>query len=86
MMSILINIGMWLERFNIIVQSLSHEYVPYAWGSYNFSWVDVGIVIGSFGWFGMWMTLFIKFFPAVSITEIKEILPPPCRDPKALSH
>jgi len=86
MMSILINIGMWLERFNIIVQSLSHEYIPYAWGAYNFSWVDVGIVIGSFGWFGMWMTLFIKFFPAVAITEIKEIIPAPCRDPKALDH
>jgi Ni/Fe-hydrogenase subunit HybB-like protein len=86
MLTILINIGMWLERFNIIVQSLSHEYIPYAWGQYNFTWVDVGILLGSFGWFGMWMTLFVKFFPAVSITEIKEILPPPMRDPAAHSH
>jgi Ni/Fe-hydrogenase subunit HybB-like protein len=86
MTSILINIGMWLERFNIIIQSLSHEYIPYAWGSYNFSWVDCGIVIGSFGWFGMWMTIFIKFFPAVSITEIKEILPPPLRDKSLAGH
>jgi Ni/Fe-hydrogenase subunit HybB-like protein len=78
-LSIIINIGMWLERFNIIVQSLVHEYIPYSWGAYNFSWVDVGIVLGSFGWFGMWMTLFVKFFPAVSITEIKEILPAPRR-------
>jgi molybdopterin-containing oxidoreductase family membrane subunit len=85
-LSILINIGMWLERFNIIVQSLSHEYIPYAWGWYNFSWVDVGIVIGSFGWFGMWMTLFVKFFPAVSIMEIKELLPPPRRRVGAGSH
>lgn len=78
-LSIIINIGMWLERFNIIVQSLVHEYIPYSWGFYNFSWVDVGIIIGSFGWFGMWMTIFVKFFPAVSITEIKEILNPPTR-------
>jgi Ni/Fe-hydrogenase subunit HybB-like protein len=85
-LSIIINIGMWLERFNIIVQSLSHEYIPYSWGLYNFSWVDVGIIIGSFGWFGMWMTIFIKFFPAVSITEIKEIIPAPRRVPVADHH
>jgi Ni/Fe-hydrogenase subunit HybB-like protein len=85
-LSIIINIGMWLERFNIIVQSLSHEYVPYAWGPYNFSWVDCGIVIGSFGWFGMWMTLFCKYFPAVSITEIKEILPAPRRHASSGGH
>lgn len=85
-LSIVINIGMWLERFNIIVQSLAAEYVPYAFGGYNFSWIDVGITIGAFGWFGMWMTLFIKFFPAVSITEIKEILPPPTRGSSATHH
>jgi Ni/Fe-hydrogenase subunit HybB-like protein len=84
--TILINIGMWLERFNIIVQSLSHEYIPYSWGWYNFSWVDIGIVIGSFGWFGMWMTLFVKFFPAVAITEIKEILPAPRRVAQGGNH
>lgn len=79
-LSIIINIGMWLERFNIIIQSLAREFIPAAWGEYNFSWTDVGITIGAFGWFGMYMTLFIKFFPAVAITEIKEILPPPMRN------
>jgi Ni/Fe-hydrogenase subunit HybB-like protein len=78
-LSIFINIGMWLERFNIIFQSLTREFIPAAWGGYNFSWVEVGITVGAFGWFGMWMTLFIKFFPSVAITEIKEILPPPMR-------
>lgn len=85
-LSIFINIGMWFERFNIIVQSLSREFIPYAWGGYNFSWVDVGIVVGSFGWFGMWMTLFLKFFPSVAITEIKEILPVPSRDGTSAHH
>ncbi|RIL09684.1 MAG: hypothetical protein DCC75_05995 [Proteobacteria bacterium] len=70
---------MWFERFNIIVQSLAREYMPAAWGPYNFSWTDIGITIGAFGWFGMWMTLFVKFFPAVAIMEIKEILPVPKR-------
>lgn len=78
-LSIFINIGMWLERFNIIFQSLTREFIPAAWGGYNFSWVEVGITVGAFGWFGMWMTLFIKFFPSVAITEIKEIIPPPMR-------
>lgn len=78
-LSIIINIGMWFERFNIIIQSLAAEFIPNAWGYYNFSWIDVFITLGSFGWFGMWMCLFIKFFPAVAITEIKEILPPPMR-------
>ena len=78
-LSLFINVGMWFERFNIIVQSLSHEYIPAAWGEYNFSWVDLGITAGAFGWFGMWMTLFIKLFPAFAITEIKEIIPAPMR-------
>lgn len=73
-LSIIINIGMWLERFNIIVQSLTHEFDPAAWGSYNFSWIEVGITIGSFGWFFTFMLLFIKFFPSVSLTEVKEVV------------
>lgn len=78
-LSIVINIGMWLERFNIIFTSLAREYIPAAWGGYNFSWVEAGLTVGSFGWFGMWMLLFIKFYPSMAITEIKEILPPPRR-------
>ncbi|MFM1848289.1 MAG: hypothetical protein RL417_1763 [Pseudomonadota bacterium] len=78
-LSIIINIGMWFERFNIIAQSLAREYIAYSWGGYNWSWVDLGITIGAFGWFGMYMTVFVKFFPAVAITEIKEIMPAPRR-------
>lgn len=78
--SIVINIGMWLERFNIIFTSLARDFIPAAWGGYNFSWVEAGITVGAFGWFGMWMTLFIKFFPAVAIMEVKEVIPAPRRD------
>jgi len=82
-LSITINIGMWLERFNIIFTSLARDYMPAAWGAYNFSWTDFGMTIGAFGWFGMLLLLFIKFFPAVAITEIKEILPQPVREGEA---
>ena len=85
-LSIVINIGMWLERFNIIFTSLTRDFIPAAWGTYNFSFTEVCITIGAFGWFGMWMTLFVKFFPAVSITEIKEILPHPMRHGGGHSH
>jgi len=70
----LVNVGMWFERFVIIVGSLAHEYSPYAWGSYKISWVEYGISLGSIGWFCTLFLLFIKFFPAVSITEVKELL------------
>lgn len=77
--SIFINIGMWLERFNIIFTSLAREFIPYAWGGYNFSWIEVGITVGSFGWFFCFLLVFIKFVPSVSLTEVKEILPTPMR-------
>ncbi len=85
-MSIIINIGMWLERFNIIFTSLARDFIPAAWGGYNFSWIDVGITIGAFGWFGMWMTLFIKFFPSIAIVEVKEVIEAPVRDPHSSVH
>lgn len=79
-LSIFINIGMWFERFNIIVQSLSHEFIPAVWNhGYNFTWVEISITAAAFGWFGMYMTIFVRFFPAFSIAEIKELIPPPRR-------
>ncbi len=73
-LSIIINIGMWFERFNIILQSLTVEFDPAAWGNYNFSWIEAGITLGSFGWFFCFLLPFIKFFPSVSITEVKEVV------------
>lgn len=75
--TIFVNIGMWFERFNIIVSSLTQEYDPFAWGWYVPSWVEMGITFGSFCWFFMWFFLFIKFFPSLAITEIKELAEPP---------
>ncbi len=78
-LSLFINLGMWFERFVIIVTSLSHEYEPWQWAYYLPRWPELGILIGSFCWFSMWFLLFIRFFPVVAIAEVKEALPPPMR-------
>lgn len=71
--SILVNIGMWLERFVIIITSLAREYDPYSWGNFVPSLLSVGIILGTFGMFFMLFLLFIKVLPVLSITEIKEV-------------
>ncbi len=78
--AILVNVGMWCERFVIIVASLAHEFIPFAWGLYRPSWVEVSILAGSLAWFFLWFLLFAKLLPVVSITEVKELLPPPTRE------
>src|SRR2546422_9052359 len=76
--SIFVNIGMWFERYVIIVVSLAGEpFTKWTNAVYNPTWADWGIMAGSFGWFFMWFLLFVKNFPAVSISEVKGVLPPP---------
>ena len=70
--AIFVNIGMWYERFVIIVTSLAHEFNPGSWGLYTPSWVELSITAGSFAWFLFWFMLFAKTLPVVSITEVKE--------------
>jgi len=72
--SLLINVGMWAERFVIIVTSLAHEYNPSSWHVYSPKWVEIGITAGSFGWFFFWFLLFIKIFPPVAIAEVREAI------------
>jgi biopolymer transport protein ExbB len=74
--SLLINVGMWFERFNIIVISLSKEFEPGSWGLYKPSWVELGITVGSFAWFFMFFLIFVRTLPALSIAEIKETQAP----------
>jgi molybdopterin-containing oxidoreductase family membrane subunit len=73
-LSLLVNVGMWVERFVIIVTSLARDYDPYVWGTYTPSIVEVGITLGSFGLFFTAYLLFLKTLPVLSITEIKEHL------------
>jgi Ni/Fe-hydrogenase subunit HybB-like protein len=71
---ILINVGMWLERFNIIVTSLSHDRLPFDWRFYAPRWVEWAITFGSLGWFFLLLLIGLKVLPMVSIAEMKELL------------
>ncbi len=69
--SIGVVIGMWLERFLIIVPSLSHKYLPYSWGTYRPTWVEITITAGTFAGMVMLYMLFAKTVPIISIWELK---------------
>ncbi len=73
-LSLLVNVGMWFERFVIIVTSLARDFDPYAWGTYTPSFVEIGITFGSFGLFFTAYLIFLKTLPVLSITEVKEHL------------
>jgi molybdopterin-containing oxidoreductase family membrane subunit len=77
--SIVINVGMWMERFNIIVSSTAHSFDPSMWRMYAPTIVEIGILAGSVGWFMMLFLLFSKTLPAVAITEVKEMIAPPVK-------
>ena len=77
--SILINVGMWFERYNIIASSLSHSFDPAAWVYYVPTYIEWGIMLGSFAWFFLWFLLFVKIMPSVAIAELKEALRPPLK-------
>jgi len=72
--SILINVGMWCERFTIVITSLHRDFIPSKWESYSPTWVDICLFTGTIGLFSTLMLLFLKFIPAVAVTEIKELL------------
>ncbi|MEN3027014.1 MAG: NrfD/PsrC family molybdoenzyme membrane anchor subunit [Chlorobiota bacterium] len=73
--SILVNIGMWFERFVIIVSSLHHDFLPASWGYYAPTWVEVSIYVGTLGIFFTLFLLFAKYVPIIAISEVKAILP-----------
>jgi molybdopterin-containing oxidoreductase family membrane subunit len=73
--SILVNIGMWFERFVIIVISLHRDYIPANWGYYMPSWVDVCMFLGTFGLFFTMFLLFMRFLPMIAVSEVKGVTP-----------
>jgi molybdopterin-containing oxidoreductase family membrane subunit len=73
--SIFINIGMWFERFVIVVSSLSRDFLPANWDYYSPSIWDISTFIGSFGLFFTLFLLFIRFLPMISMAEVKTVLP-----------
>jgi len=72
--SILVNVGMWFERFTIIVTSLHRDFLPSAWSYYKPTIFDYSVIVGSFGFFFMWFLLFCRFFPTISMAEVKSVL------------
>jgi len=71
---ILVNVGMWFERFVIIVTSLHRDFLPSSWAMYAPTLVDLGLLLGSFGFFFTFLLLFLKTFPLVSISELKAVV------------
>jgi molybdopterin-containing oxidoreductase family membrane subunit len=74
-LSLIVNVGMWLERFIIIVTSLSRDYVPSAWGMYRATFWDYSTFIGTIGLFLTLLFLFVRFLPMISIFEMRTLVP-----------
>ncbi len=73
--AIIVNVGMWLERYVIIVTSLHRDFLPSSWGMYSGTVWDYSTFVGSIGLFLALMFLFIRFLPMISIFEMRTILP-----------
>jgi molybdopterin-containing oxidoreductase family membrane subunit len=73
--SLVVNVGMWLERFVIVVTSLHRDYLPSSWGQYQPTVWDWSMFIGTIGFFFTLLFLFIRFLPMISIFEMRTILP-----------
>jgi molybdopterin-containing oxidoreductase family membrane subunit len=72
---ILVNVGMWFERFVIVITSLHRDFLPSSWGMYIPTFYDYGILLGSFGLFFTLILLFVRALPVVSLSEVKAVLP-----------
>jgi Ni/Fe-hydrogenase subunit HybB-like protein len=72
--SLFINVGMWFERFIIIVASLQREYLPSTWSDYAPTAFEIAIFVGTLGLFFTMFLLFCRFVPVIAIAEIKGVL------------
>ena len=73
--ALVVNIGMWLERFIIVVTSLHRDFLPSAWGDYAPTFWDWSTFVGTIGLFVSLLFLFLRFLPMISIAEMRAILP-----------
>ena len=81
--------GMWIERFLIVVPSLERKFLPYSWGSYRPTWVEITLMASGFGMMGLFYLLFAKFVPMISMWELKagmRRMPPVARGTAAVSE
>ena len=73
-LTIFVNIGMWFERFVIIVTSLHRDYLPSSWAMYRPTFIEVAILIGSFGLFFTLFLVFTRVLPMIAASEVKGVL------------
>ena len=71
---ILINIGMWFERYFIVVSAQAHDFLPHNWGSYQPSWVEMAVTVGMFAFFFLFFIGFSRFLPVIPLADYKEYL------------
>jgi molybdopterin-containing oxidoreductase family membrane subunit len=83
-LSIVVNIGMWFERFVITITSLHRDFLPSSWGYFTATWIDIGTLVGSFGLFLTLFLLFLRFVPMVAMAEVKGVMPE--ADPHYYEH
>jgi molybdopterin-containing oxidoreductase family membrane subunit len=84
--SIFVNIGMWFERFVIIVTSLHRDYLPSSWTMFHPTFIDIGIFIGTIGIFFTLFLIFSRTFPVIALNELKTILKATSENPKPPHH
>jgi molybdopterin-containing oxidoreductase family membrane subunit len=75
-LSLVVNIGMWTERYVIVVTSLHRDYLPSAWGMYSGTWWDHATLAGTIGLFVALMFLFVRLLPAISMAEMRKLIAP----------
>jgi len=73
--AVIVNVGMWLERFVIVVTSLHRDFLPSSWGMYYPTKYDVATYVGTIGFFAALFFLFIRFLPMISIFEMRTLVP-----------
>jgi len=74
-LSLFVNVGMWFERFVIIVTSLANDFLPTSWDAFVPTWVDMLTMLGSFGLFFTLFLLFCRYLPMIAMAEVKAIMP-----------
>lgn len=74
LISLLINVGMWFERYNIVITSLSRDFLPANWAEYKATKIDVGVYLGTVGLFASGVLLFMRYIPMMAIAELKGVV------------
>lgn len=74
LISLAINVGMWFERYNIVVPPLSRDFLPANWAAYKATYIDVGVYLGTVGLFMTGVLLFMRYIPMMAISELKGVV------------